>query len=155
IAAQSPGASLLVSQFAHDELGDRKLEFVEPLITGRPGPPEVDGERVPDGPWCLAHDENAVAQHDRFLDGMGDQNHRLVRAVPNACEFILHLLARKYVESAERLIQQENFWIGGQCSRYCDALAHSTGQFARHRGAEPGETDELQAAFDDLLLPGS
>src|SRR5262245_32321115 len=69
-------------------------------------------------------EQNNVVGHLRcFMDIVRYQYHCLLQSGVEAQKLILKRFARTGVESAERLIHQQDVGIAGQSSRYPDALA--------------------------------
>src|SRR5438034_9205311 len=53
------------------------------------------------------HDDDAVAHIERFVDVMGDEEHRGAARLPEAQHFVLHAHAGKSIEGAERFIEKK------------------------------------------------
>src|SRR2546428_10612485 len=62
-----------------------------------------DHDLLADPGWARAEDDDAVAQIDRLVDIVRDEEDRLARALPDAGQLLLHRLAGLRVERAERL----------------------------------------------------
>ena len=77
------------------------------------------------------HDDDAVAHVDRFIDVVGDQEHRGAAGLPEAQHFVLHSHAREGIECAERFVEEENLGMIDQRARQGDALSHAAGKMVR------------------------
>ena len=71
------------------------------------------------------HDHQALAEEERLLDGMSDQDDGLAGLLPELEHEALHLLPRQRVKRAERLVHQDYVWVIGEASRQRDALLHA------------------------------
>ena len=88
---------------------------------------EVDMNLAIDSPGRRGHDEDAMAHVDRFINVMGDEQHRGATILPQAQHFVLHPHAGESVERAERFIEQENFGMIDECSCKRNTLGHAAG----------------------------
>src|SRR5688572_1710851 len=68
-----------------------------------PRPRDVDLELAYDAAWPRRHHDDAVAEEDRLVDRMGDQDDGLATRDPDALQLGVHALARERIERAERL----------------------------------------------------
>ena len=78
---------------------------------------------------------DAVAEIDRLLDRVGDEEHRRLRLPPQLDQQLLHVQARRRIERAERLVHQDDPRRQDQRARDRDALAHAARQLARDTSA--------------------
>src|SRR6185503_18842957 len=76
-------------------------------------------------------DVDAVAEIDRFLDRVGDEEDRRLRFLPEIDQQLLHVQPRRRVERAEGLVLQDDARREYQSPRDGDALAHAARQLAR------------------------
>ena len=68
------------------------------------------------------------AEEDRFLDVVGDEQHRLALALPDAEQQLLHQPAGLVVEGAEGLVEQQDGGIVGERAGDGRALLHAAGE---------------------------
>ena len=105
---------------------------------------------------ALLEHRDAVAQLDRLVDVVGDEDDRLAQAPLQAQQLVLQALAVDRVDGAERLVHEHQRRVGGQGAGHADALALAAGELrgvavARLGGIEPDELDELVDAGADAL----
>ena len=105
---------------AGDELGDIRVGRVEDDLLRRA---DLDDHAV-------LHDRDAVADADRLIEVVGDENGGLAEVLGQLAELVLQLAADQRVERAERLIHQDDFGIGGQRAGEADALLHAARELA-------------------------
>src|SRR5262245_31210 len=84
---------------------------------------------------------------------MGDHNDGLAGCLPQAQQFVLHHLARKGVERAERLIEQEDLRIVGKRAGDRHALFHAARQLARKTVLKALQPDRADKPLDGLVAP--
>src|SRR3546814_103420 len=77
--------------------------IVRPHVSG-PFFGKVEHHIFLDPPRSGAHQQNAAAEKDRFLDAVGDQHERLARPFLQPEHFLLHNLTRQEIECAEGLV---------------------------------------------------
>ena len=65
-------------------------------------------------PGCGDSTQDAVADDDRFLDGMGDEQHGEADIVPKLKQFFLHAPPGQGIERGERLVHQQDFRLHRQ-----------------------------------------
>src|SRR5262249_31590893 len=75
---------------------------------------QVDGEVGLDAAGTRGHHKYARGEEDRLLDVVGDEQHGLALAFPDAEQELLHQRAGLVVKRAERLVEEENRWIVGE-----------------------------------------
>ena len=100
------------------------------------------------------HHHGAVAQQQRFLDGMGDVDHGLAGLLPDAHQFGLQDGAVLRIERGERLVHQQHGRIGDESARDGAALAHAAGELVRKVVAEFCQPDQLERGLDARRLLG-
>ena len=103
---------------------------------------EIDLNLAIDPPGRRGHDNNAMAHVDRFINVVGDEQHRGATILPQAQNFVLHPHAGKGVERAERFIEQENFGMVDQCSCKRNTLGHAAGKMMRIGISKGFESDQ-------------
>ena len=74
----------------------------------RARPRQTDRNHLLDAARPRRHHDHFVAQQDRLLDRVGDEQHGLVRAVENAQQLLLHDDLGLRVERGERLVHQQD-----------------------------------------------
>lgn len=72
------------------------------------------------------HHANAVAHHHRFFKRMGDVNESLLRFAMDVLQLFLKRLSELVVDGRQRLIEEEDLRIVGQCARQGHALTLAT-----------------------------
>ena len=97
------------------------------------------------------HHRDAVGEIDRLLHVVGDEDHGLGRALPDAQQLGLHQAARLRVERAERLVHQQDVRIEGERARDRGALLHAAGELRGIAVLEAGEADQLDEVLRALL----
>jgi hypothetical protein len=106
--------------------------------------------RKPAGPR-REHDY-PVAEKDGFGDIVGDEDDGLAGVHPDALDQQIHLVARKGVERAERLVHQHDRRIHREAADDRSALLHAARQLAGIFVVEPGKPDALQQGVDPLAI---
>src|SRR5467141_2927418 len=114
---------------------------------------EVDAHFLADARGAGGEDDDAVAEEDRLLDVVGDEDDGLARALPELDELFLHGLARLRIEGAEGLVHQQHLGIDRQHARERHALLHSARQLGGIVVAEVAEIHHLQVAVDRRVDP--
>src|SRR5262249_12219179 len=89
-------------------------------------------------------------EEDRLLDVMGDEQHCLALAFPDAEQELLHQRAGLVVERAERLVEEENRWIVGESARDRGALLHAARELLGMVVLETDEPDAVHPFVHDL-----
>ncbi len=82
-------------------------------------------------PAALAQHDHLVAEPDRLLDVVGDEQHRLVQLGLEAEQLLLQPGADHRVDGAERLVHQQHRRVGGQGPRDTHALLLPAGELER------------------------
>jgi len=114
---------------------------------------EVDRDLCPDAAGTGAHDDDAAAEEDGFLDIVGNEQHDLLVALPDAEQHFLHQHARLIVERTEGLIEQEDLWVIGKRTRDRGTLLHAAGELLRPMPLEARQADALDEP--SAILPRS
>ena len=110
------------------------------LLERRPGPHEVTDEVIGGigedrfrgvvlddfGPGL--QDRDPVAELDRLIEVVGDEDDGLAELVLQAQQFVLQPLAGNRVDGPERLVHQQNRRVGSQCPCDPHPLLLPTGQ---------------------------
>jgi hypothetical protein len=111
---------------------------------------EVDGV-VADHPRARTrrHDHHPIREGDRFLQIMGDEQHRPL-ARPQAHEQVAHDLPGLGIERPERLIHQQDLRVADQHLREADPLALAAGELMRIAVGERCQADALQPGLRSL-----
>ena len=105
-------------------------------------------------PAALAQDRDAVADLDRLVDVVRDEDHRLAQLLLQAEELVLQPSAHDRVDRAERLVHQHQRRVGGERTRKADALALTAGEL-RGEALRVGriEADEVEQLGGARLDP--
>ena len=82
---------------------------------------------------AFAEDRDAVAEHDRLVDVVRDEDDRLAQLALDPQELVLEPGARDRVDRAERLVHQHDGRVRRERASETDALALA----ARELGGEP------------------
>ena len=96
-----------------------------------------------DPPRPGRHHRDALGEKDRLLHVMGDEDHGLARALPDAQQFVLHEAAGLRVERAERLVHQEDARVDREGAGDRGALLHAARELRGVAVLEPGQSDEV------------
>ncbi|CFN89298.1 Uncharacterised protein [Bordetella pertussis] len=88
--------------------------------------------------------QDAVAQHQRFFDRMGNEQQRERCVLPQAQQLFLHAPARQGVERGEWLVHQQNARLHRQGPRDRHPLLHAARQGMRIGIGERAQADLLQ-----------
>ena len=116
-------------------------------------PSERDVEHFLDAAGARAHHRDAIAQQDRLVDRMGDEDHRLALVGPlhEGKQFLLQDLARLRVERSERLVHQQDRRVHHERAHEADALLHAPGQLVRIMALKAGESHQIEIVRDSRL----
>ena len=106
---------------------------------------QVDRDLGLDAAGPRAHDDDAAAEEDRLLDVVGDEQHGLLLALPDAEQQLLHQRAGLVVERAERLVEQQDLGIVGERARDRGALLHAAGELLGTVVLEAAQADPVDA----------
>jgi hypothetical protein len=88
---------------------------------------QTDLENVLDPARPRRHDEDAVAEEHRLRGRMGDEDDGLAPLEPDALQLDVHLPAQDLVEGPERLVKQQEPWLGDQGAGDGNPLPHAAG----------------------------
>ena len=77
---------------------------------------------------AVAHDQDPVAELERLLQVVGDEDHRLADLVVQPDHLVLHVPADQRVERRERLVEQHHRRVDGQRAGQPDPLLHAAGE---------------------------
>src|SRR5262249_13035230 len=91
----------------------------------------------------------------RFADIMGDEDHGLGRATPDAEKLVLHQAAGLRIKCAERLVHEQDRWIEGERARDRSALLHAARELRRVAVLEALEAHQLDEGLYALLALGA
>ena len=104
-------------------------------------------------PAALAQDRDAVADLDRLVDVVRDEDDRLANLLLEAEELVLQTCSHNGVDRSERLVHQHQRRVGRERAREADALALTTGKLRgetlRIGRIEPDELEQLGGARPD------
>ncbi len=114
-----------------------------------PRPRQVDLHDVADPAGPAFHGNHPVAEIDRLLQIMGDENHGGAALRRQPRHLVLQVLPGHGVERAERLVHQQHVRLLGQAAGDLQALLHAAGQLQRKRIMPVAESDLLQQPGDD------
>ncbi len=81
---------------------------------------------------------------------MGDEKRGGAGLEPDALQLDVHLPAQDLVEGAERLVEQQEPWLGDQGAGNGNPLPHAAGKLRGQGTLEALEADELDQAADAL-----
>ena len=71
------------------------------------------------------------SQQQRLPEVVRDEDNRFLKAAGKGAEFALKFRPSDGIQGAKRFVHQEDGWIRSQCAGNTDALALTTGKFAR------------------------
>ena len=97
------------------------------------------------------HDDDAVGHLHRFFLVVRHDHRRRVRLVVQAAKPGAQLLAHPRVERAERLVEQQDLRVDGECACQSHALALSARKLCWIPLCQPLELDELEQLVDTLV----
>jgi hypothetical protein len=107
---------------------------------------QIDRDLADDPPGLRAKQQQAVAHEHGFFDVVRDQQHALDRQLPRRPQIekvVAQRLRCQHIKRRERLIHEQDVRVYHQCARKTYPLAHSARKFARVRGFETVEADEV------------
>ena len=93
---------------------------------------------------ALAHDDDAVGEFQRLLLVVGDEDGGVAGGVVDIAQPAAKLAADLSVERAERLVEQQHFWLDRHGARKRDALALAAGELGGISLLQPGELHEVK-----------
>ena len=126
----------------------RRDELRRGLDRPRVGAEAALGEGQPelaqDAPGPRRHHHHPLAEEERLLDRVGDEDDGLAELPPEPQNQPLHLLARQRVERPERLVHQDHLGLVGEAARERHPLLHAARELVDRPVGEPVEADGLQ-----------
>src|SRR4051812_44398920 len=120
----------------------RAAQLDEAGIAPMAGIGKVDGDVGDDARRPRPEDDDALAEIERLLDIMGDEERREAAATPQGDELLLHGEPGEGIELAERLVEEEELRIVDEGARQRHALRHAAGELMRVGGGEAVKADE-------------
>jgi hypothetical protein len=108
-----------------------------------------------DAPGPRRHHRDAVAQEDRLLDAVRDEDDRERGARRDARELLLQRHARLRVDRGERLVHEHDVGVVRERARDRDALLHAAGQLVRVLVLDAVEVRERQEMPRGLVALGA
>ena len=120
---------------------------------GSRGRGERHGELGDHAPRPRREHDDAVGQHHRLLDVVGDEQHRPRLARQRAGQPRLHVGARDRVERGERLVEAQHRRAGQQRAQERHALAHAARQLVGPRVLEALEAELGEAPAPRARAP--
>ncbi len=102
---------------------------------------QVDGDHILDPAGTGGHDHHLVAEQDRLLDRVGDEQDRLVRPVEDAHQLFLHDDLGLRVQRGKRLVHEQDRTLHDQRAGQRHPLTHAAGQLLREMALEPAQAD--------------
>src|SRR5262245_962347 len=115
---------------------------------------QVDRDLRLDAAGTRAHDDDAAAEEDRLFDVMRDEQHRLLVALPDLEQHLLHQRTGLVVERTKGLVEQQDLWIVGERPRDRGALLHAAGELLWPVIFEAGQSDLADERIRDLATLG-
>ena len=98
------------------------------IAVGRLGQDLLGGADLDD--VAVAQDAHPVADPQRLVQVVGDEQDRLVEFLLDDHQLVLHLAADERVEGAERLVHEQDRRIAAQRPGQADTLLHAAGEFS-------------------------
>ena len=129
-----------------------KLVRIDHLERARPR--QVDRNHFLDAAGPRGHHHHLVAEQDRLLDRVGDEQHGLMCLVENLQQFLLHHDLGLRVERGERLVHQQDRPLHDQRARQRHALAHAAGKLPRQVALEAAQADRGEQRRGALIALG-
>jgi len=99
----------------------------------------------------VAHDQDPVAELERLLQVVRNEDHRLADLFVQPDDLVLHVPADQRVERGERLVEHQQLRVGRQGPGQPDPLLHAAGELVGVGVLVPGEADQV----DHLLGPAA
>ena len=135
-----------------DLLGEARLEGREcgarlHRVVARMG--QVDGDVGLDPSGARRHHDDAVAEEDRLLDVVGDEQHGLALPLPDPEQEFLHERTGLVVERAEGLVEEQDGRIVGERPGDRGALLHAARELLRIVLLEAAQSDLLDIGGGD------
>mgnify|MGYP003352066314 CR=1 FL=1 len=111
-------------------------------------PPLFDRARLP------AHQQDPVAQFDRFLDVVGDDQNAGSELRDDAMQKFLHICSCHRVQGAERFIQKQQFRASDEYAGQGNPLPLPTGHLVGLSRTVAGELNRLECGGGALAFAG-
>jgi hypothetical protein len=92
-----------------------------------------------------------VADLERFVEVVTDENDRLLQVFLQQQELVLQLVADQRIERRERLVHEQDVGVGGEGAREAHALLHAAGQLMAELARPLRQADHRQLFGDDLV----
>ena len=105
---------------------------------------QINGNKIGDPGGAGAEDSDFVGKINRLADAVRDQHHGRSGLGANIQQKVLHLHPRQFVERAEWLVHQQQFWLMNKRAAQGDALLHAAGELRRVGVFEARQADERQ-----------
>ncbi len=80
---------------------------------------------------AVLHDADAIADAQRLVEVVGDEEDRLVEFGLNVHHLVLHLTTDQWIECREGLVHEQDGRIGGEGPGKADTLLHAARELAR------------------------
>ena len=106
-----------------------------------------------DDPAAL-HDRDRVADLERLVEIVADEDDGLVQPLLQLEQIVLQLVADQRVEGGERLVHQQDVGVGGEGAGEPDALLHAAGELVRELAGPLLEVHQRQLLHDDAVALG-
>ena len=135
----SPGSTSWAAVSSDSRRNGRSLTPISAPMNGVAGSNEDLGRRRVLDELAAVHDGDAVAETDRLLHVVGDEEDRRRKLALDRLEVVLGLGPDQRVEGAERLVHQQQLRFGGQCAGDADALLLAAGEFVRDSAARTSQ----------------
>src|SRR6516162_2159122 len=111
---------------------------------------ETAFDDIDDAAGPLRHDDDPGGQEYCLGNGMGDEDHRLSRLVPQPQQLLIKVIANDLIERPEGLVHQQQRRIERQSARNGCALLHAARKLPRELALEPRQIDEREIALGAL-----
>ena len=124
------------------------------------GDDDLLDDRRPLPPGLPPEQNDAVGELERFIDVVGDEEHGRGCCGVNVEKEVLHFETRECIERTERLVEQQDTGISGECPGEGCPLCHSPGDLAWAVPGKVGQADEVDeftdagSAFSARCFPG-
>src|SRR4029077_10690606 len=105
---------------------------------------QIDLDRGAHTPRIGRENEHRLAEIDRLIDRMRDEQDGCAGLKPDAAQFLVEPVARDLVERAERLVHEQDARAAEQGARDRDTLAHAARELMREASFPAFEAHELQ-----------
>jgi hypothetical protein len=103
------------------------------------GPRQVDRDELLHAAGSCGHDHHEVAEEDRLLQIVGDEEDGLVREVVQLEQVLVHHGLRERVEGAERLVEEQDLRVVDERAHDLHTPPHARGDLARVLALDVGQ----------------